>query len=189
MPGIRLFLAPLFLVCLALACGTGREPDRLPAAPPVETLEISVTGSLPHDTGSFTQGLFFLDGLLFESTGNYGSSMLRVLDHSTGELLRSVRLDPSLFGEGCCLHGDTIYQLTWKEHVVLLYDPESLERIGELEYETEGWGICSDGESLIMSDGTSYLYFRDPRTFALAERVQVTCGGRPLEYINEMEYV
>jgi glutaminyl-peptide cyclotransferase len=184
----------LLLATLRLGgCGERAEPE--PEAPladssSVEQLSLGVRQAFPHDTTSFTQGLFLHpDGTLIESVGNYGSSAMLRVDLETGEILHSVPLDSIYFGEGCCLHGDTIYQLTWKERVVLLYDTHSLEQIGQLDFETDGWGICSDGNSLIVSDGTSYLYYRQPGTFALEDRVQVTYQGRPLHHINEMEYV
>lgn len=192
--GMNLQLAGAALLGLLALQGCGERSPGRPEAPdtqpsPVETLALDVLRVLPHDTSSFTQGLFLHpDGTLIESTGGYGGSSLQRVDATTGEVLHSTRLDSMLFGEGCCLKGDTVYQLTWRERTVLLYDAGSLERIGELPLETDGWGICSDGSSLIVSDGTGYLYYRQPGTLALEDRVRVTRAGTPLPDINELEY-
>ena len=110
------------------------------------------------------------DGRLYESTGLYGESTLREVDPLTGAVLRSVDLDPAHFGEGIAVVDDRVIQLTWREHTALVYDLADFARSITFTYETEGWGLCDDGERLVMSDGTDQLYFRDRSTFALRAR-------------------
>ena len=122
-----------------------------------EATELHVISSHSHDEGAFTQGLEMHDGLLYESTGLYGSSSLREVDPSSGEVLRQTRLDQSLFGEGVTVVGDTIVMLTWREEIALVFDIETLEVIANHTYSGEGWGLCYDGNHLVMSNGTSDL--------------------------------
>jgi glutaminyl-peptide cyclotransferase len=158
-----------------------------PAMPPVEAVRVIAT--YPHDARAFTQGLFFSDGRLFESTGQHGESAVREVDLATGKVKRDVRLPPEYFGEGSTGWGGTIVSLTWKHGTGFRWDRETFRRLGEFRYAGEGWGLTQDGESLILSDGTSELRFLDPETFAERRRVHVTWRGRPVNQINELEYV
>lgn len=166
-------------------------PEPVPATPsgPPARLAVRVLETHPHDPQAFTQGLLFHDGALYESTGRYGRSSLRRVDPETGEVLAERSLPAHLFGEGLALAGDRLVQLTWQEGVALAWDPATLERVGETSYRGEGWGLTFDGERLVMSDGTSWLVFRDPGSFAEIGRVQVTLEGRPLPNLNELEWV
>ncbi len=155
----------------------------------VELLVPAVLSIRPHDPEAFTQGLLIEDGRLFESTGRYGSSTLRELDPATGAVLRSVAVDDSLFAEGLALVGDRLVMLTFREGTAIVFESDSFEAIGEFSYPTEGWGLCFDGERLVMSDGTPTLVFRDPGTFAEIDRLTVTIGGERVERINELECV
>lgn len=166
--------------------------DRLPPAqvfPPPDTLRLVVLDSIPHDADAFTQGFEIHNGSLWESTGIYGRSELRVTDPSTGEVLVSAALPDTLFGEGITFHGDRIFQLTWQSGSVLSWDPEIMEysvwgRIGG-----QGWGICSIGDSvLVTSDGSAFLCFRDPSDLAQVGTVLVTTAGEPESRLNELEY-
>lgn len=144
----------------------------------------------PHDPTAFTQGLAFDDqGRLFESTGLRGSSQIRELDPGTGEVLRSEALADHLFGEGLAIVGDRAIQITWQEGVALVWDLDTFEIVDELGYEGEGWGLCHDGERLVMSDGSATLTFRDPGTFEAEGTVDVTRDGAPLPMLNELECV
>lgn len=158
-----------------------------PAMPPVEAVRVIAT--YPHDAGAFTQGLFFSDGRLFESTGQHGESAVREVDLATGKVKRDVRLPPEYFGEGSTGWGRTIVSLTWKHGTGFRWDRETFRRLGEFRYAGEGWGLTQDGESLILSDGTSELRFLDPETFAERRRVRVTWRGQPVREINELEFV
>jgi glutaminyl-peptide cyclotransferase len=190
---------PLIALLWLIACTeSGRIDDALadvpgPSAPEAPQLApilpYRVVNAFPHDTGAFTQGLLFLEGLLYEGTGLRGNSSLRKVDLASGAVLQQVDLDERLFGEGVTVFGDRVYQLTWQAGVALVYDKDTFEPLFNYEYETEGWGLTHDAESLIMSDGSSELYFRDPGTFAEIRRLQVTDGGRQITRLNELEYV
>ncbi|MEM9159426.1 MAG: glutaminyl-peptide cyclotransferase, partial [Verrucomicrobiota bacterium] len=143
----------------------------------------------PHNPQAFTQGLVYHEGLLYESTGLYGKSFLHRFEITSGETLKRRNLDPSHFGEGVTIFDNKIYQLTWKAEVCFVYDLESFALKQRLSYDTQGWGLTHNGSELIMSDGSSYLYFRDPVTFAETKRIQVSHTGRPIEKLNELEYV
>ncbi|NYT01252.1 MAG: glutaminyl-peptide cyclotransferase [Methanosarcinales archaeon] len=148
-----------------------------------------VVGTYPHDRQAFTQGLIFQDGVLYESTGLYGRSSLRRVDLESGEVLLAVILPPYLFGEGITLWQGKIIQLTWQSHLGLIYDNQTLQFLESFAYPTEGWGITSDASRLIMSDGSSNLYFLDPATFRRLEVLPVRADGAPLTGLNELEYV
>jgi glutamine cyclotransferase len=169
---------------------TASEPMQS-AAPsqPIERLKVKVLATVPHDTRAYTQGLVWTDGALYESAGHYGESTLRQVDPKTGQVLRSVALTPNFFAEGLARAGDRLIQLTWQEGVALLYDLATFERRGELPYSGEGWGLCHDGQRLVMSDGSNLLTFRDPSTFAATGQVNVTLNGVPVTQLNELECV
>ena len=157
------------------------------AVPPIEAARVIAT--YPHDAGAFTQGLFFSDGRLFESTGQHGESAVREVDLTTGKVTREARLPPEYFGEGSTAWGKTIVSLTWKHGKGFRWDRDSFRKLGEFTYTGEGWGLTQDGESLILSDGSSELRFLDPKSFAEHRRVRVTWRGKPVGQINELEYV
>ena len=148
-----------------------------------------VLATYPHDPGAFTQGLLLEDGWFYESTGLYGESSLREVVPETGEVLREVELAPDLFAEGLTLVDNRLIQLTWKAGVALVYNADTFEQADTFSYEGEGWGLCYDGEELVMSDGSATLTRRDPETFAPLETVEVRLGGEPVEMLNELECV
>jgi len=148
----------------------------------------SVVNVYPHDTNAFTEGLVIDNGFLYESTGLYGNSTLRRVDLETGEVLQVLNLQPQYFGEGIAVIGDKIIQLTWQSHVGFVYNKTTFGLLGQFEYPTEGWGLTYDGSRLIMSDGTSTLYFLDPVTFQRIEQVTVHDNG-PVTELNELEYI
>ncbi len=162
-------------------------PGPSPAAVPIEAARVIAT--YPHDPSAFTQGLFFADGALFESTGRHGESVVREVDLATGQVKREVRVDAAYFGEGSTAWGDTIVSLTWTHGKAFRWDRKTLRKIGEFSYKGEGWGLTQDGKSLILSDGTAELRFLDPATFAEQRRITVTFQGRPLRRLNELEFV
>jgi len=142
----------------------------------------------PHDETAFTQGLVFDSGFLYEGTGLYGNSSLRRVELETGEVLQFFALPNQYFGEGITIFDDKIIQLTWLENKGFVYDKESFDLFQEFSYTTEGWGITSDGSRLIMSDGTSTLYFLDPETFQKIGQVEVHDNGT-VDRLNELEYI
>lgn len=182
---------------LALAgCGTGdaaaEEQVSVPEDAGVEQLKVEVLESYDHDPVSFTQGLELHEHpefgpVLYESAGLYGESDVRITDPATGEVLASQDLPAEQFAEGLTLTDDSIWQITWQEHVAHRRDPVTLDILETVEYEGEGWGICSDGTQLVMSDGSSTLTFRDPVTFAETGTAEVTLDGEPVFQINELE--
>lgn len=175
---VRLFL----VVLLALsACAADR---RAGAEPAYEVLRV-----LPHDPVAFTQGLLFRNGNLLESTGLYGQSSLREVDIETGAVLRRRALPRQLFGEGLAEWSNRLFQLTWREGLMLIYDADTLETIGSYPWEGEGWGLAVWSNRLVASDGTARLRFHDPETMAYLGEVWVTENGRPIRFLNELETV
>jgi len=158
-----------------------------PAGAPVRSYE--VVAEYPHDPDAFTQGLILVDGQLYEGTGLNGSSELRLVDLTTGEVLESHRLATEFFGEGITVLGDRIFQLTWQTQTAFVYERETFEQIGTFSYDTEGWGLTHDGTSLIMSDGSDRIFFRDPDTFEITKQLEVHDGETPIANLNELEYI
>ena len=154
---------------------------------PVYTYKVVHT--YPHDRGAYTQGLVFDSGFLYEGTGLLGQSTLRRVELETGTVLKSRALSAQHFGEGVTVCGDRIIQLTWRSQVGFVYDKNSFELRREFTYPTEGWGITYDGRRLIMSDGSSRLYFLDPKDFQVTGSIEVRDNGQPVSGLNELEYV
>lgn len=148
-----------------------------------------VIASYPHDARAFTQGLFFSDGRLFETTGQHGESRLREVALKTGRVKREVKLPQRYFGEGGTAWGKTIVSLTWQHGIAFRWDRDTFRQLGQFSYAGEGWGLTQDGRSLILSDGTPELRFLDPTTFAERRRVRVTWQGRAVRDLNELEFV
>ena len=157
--------------------------------PPPAEYGYRVVRTFPHDVDAFTQGLLFRGGRLFESTGGYGASTVREVELESGRVVRERRLADALFGEGLALVGERLAQLTWRAGVGLLYDVGTLRTVGHFAYAGEGWGLASDGERLVMSDGTAILRFLDPATFDESGRVQVMGPEGPVSALNELEFV
>lgn len=182
--------AALAILAAAAPVDSGPVASQSTAAPgavPVEAARILATH--PHDSNAFTQGLFFADGALFESTGQHGESTVREVDLTTGKAKREVRLPREYFGEGSTAWRDTIISLTWKHGTAFRWDRRTLRQLGTFSYPGEGWGLTQDGTSLILSDGTPELRFLDPATFSPRRRITVTYQGRPIRRLNELEFV
>lgn len=143
----------------------------------------------PHSRNSYTQGLFWNDGMLWESVGEYGRSKMMRVELASGRAERSVDLPKSDFGEGATLFDSVIYQLTWREGRAYIYDAQTLEKRGTMKYSGEGWGITTDGEWLYMSDGSDKIYKLDHATFKRKATIAVTYNGQSLGFINEMEWI
>ena len=158
-----------------------------PAPPPTYTYEI--VNTYPHDPNAFTQGLVLHDGALYEGTGRWGESTLREVALESGSVLRSVPLEAQYFGEGITIFGDRIYQLTWQEQAGFVYDRATFQLLQTFTYPTEGWGITHDGQRLIVSDGTSTIYFWDPDSLQEIGRITVRDHLGPINRLNELEYV
>jgi glutamine cyclotransferase len=148
-----------------------------------------IVNAYPHDKTAFTQGLAFENGMIYEGTGLYGHSSLRETDLETGKVLNVRELPSEIFGEGITICGNRLVQITWKNHLGFVYDKETFDMIGEFSYLTEGWGITFDGIRLIMSDGSSTLYFLDAETLKETGRIEVQGNGAPVTSLNELEYI
>ena len=152
-------------------------------------LDYEVVNVFPHDPESYTQGLIYRDGALFESAGRYGRSELRRVELETGKVLQRRAVDSVYFAEGLADWDDHLIQLTWKSGVGFVYDLATLDSLRSFEYPGEGWGLARGPTDLIMSDGTSTLRFLDPETLAEKRRLEVKDGGRPVRELNELEMV
>jgi glutaminyl-peptide cyclotransferase len=169
----------LFLLIFALStCGKGTA---IPRTTPY------ILRTIPHDTAAFTQGLFYCKGFLYESTGLYGQSSLRVVDPKTGNILRNIPV-PDIFAEGCAKMDSSLVQLSWREGGAPIYSFPALSLRGSFSYTGEGWGLTSDSASFYMSNGSDTLYIRD-KHFVVKKKVAVTLGGATLASLNELEYV
>jgi glutaminyl-peptide cyclotransferase len=158
-------------------------------APALAADTYRVVHTYPHDPHAFTQGLVYIDGSLYESTGLEGQSSLRMVDLETGRVLQSQPVDSKYFAEGLTAWGSTLVQLTWESHVAFVYDRFSFRMLRTFSYSGEGWGLTQDGKSLILSDGSDTLRFFDPATFRELRRIAVKDHGKPVHEINELEFI
>lgn len=181
------FLLILFSVIILSPAISGDIANR--SNNKIKNYSYKVDRVLRHDPTAYTQGLFFEKGVLYESTGQYGQSSFRKVDLETGAVLQRVNFDSKYFIEGSCVLNGMLYVLTWMENVCLVYDINSLQQVGQLRNPREGWGLTTDGKDLIMSDGTTMIYFLDPNTFFDKRSIEVKRDGKPITYINELEYI
>jgi glutaminyl-peptide cyclotransferase len=148
-----------------------------------------VVHTYPHDSLAYTQGLYYEQGWLYESTGQYHRSSLRKVKLATGEIDQSLNLPGETFGEGLAVFDDKLLQITWKSKTGYVYEKESFKEIRKVSYQTEGWGICYDGEKFFMSDGTEILYIMDKENFAEIGRLEVYDNKGAVKQLNELEYI
>lgn len=172
-------LIPALCILVALATGCQAKTKKY---------KVEVVKQYPHDVTSYTQGLFFVGDTLYESTGQWGESTFRVVDLETGKALRKLDFNDKYFVEGSVIYKDNLYILTWTNKVVFVYDPQTLEYKSTLSYPREGWGLTTDGKDLIASDGSSKLFFMD-ENLKVGRTVDVRLDGRPVRYLNELEYI
>ena len=175
---MRKSIYSLCLMLCTISCKAG-SPKRY---------NIEVVKEYNHDTGAYTQGLFFNGGQLYESTGQFGESTMRIVDLQTGRVQRKLDFSRKYFAEGSVILGDKLYILTWTNKVAFVYDAATLEYRQSYSYPREGWGLTTDGTQLIASDGSSRLYFLSPE-FKLQKTVNVVLNGRPVRYLNELEWI
>ena len=173
---IRILL-PLALALLCAGCSAR-----------VKQYKVEVVKEYPHDTGAYTQGLFFDGGRFFESTGQFGESSFREVELATGKVLSKMNFQQKYFGEGSVMLGGNLYILTWLNKVAFVYDAKTLEYKQTYSYPREGWGLTTDGKSLIASDGSARLYFLTPE-FRQERYVDVKMDGRAVRNLNELEYI
>jgi len=162
-------------------------PQTAASAPVEYTYE--VVNVMPHDPGAFTQGLVYLDGILLESTGLNGESSLRKVDLNTGKVLQQVAVPAEYFAEGLAVLGGRLFQLTWQNHQGFVYDLASFRLEKKFDYEGEGWGLATDGQDLILSDGSDQIRFLDPVTFTVKRTIRVFLVDHPVVRLNELEYI
>jgi len=155
----------------------------------IPVLGATVVKSYPHDAHAFTQGLEFLDGYFYESTGRQRQSTLRKVVIETGKVVQSVRLPDESFGEGLTIFHGKIYQLTWLEKSGFIYDMRTFRKLGKFPYNTEGWGLTHDDTSLILSDGTNRLQYIDPSSFQVTKTLEVFAGSKAVTNLNELEFI
>lgn len=154
----------------------------------VKQYGVKVVKEYPHRTDAYTQGLFFHEGVLWETTGQYGESTIRTVDLASGEPIELKKLTGKYFGEGSVILDGVLYVLTWTNKVAFKYDAATLTYQQTLRYPREGWGLTTDGKQLIASDGSANLYFLD-KDLKLLKRLPVTMNGRSLRYLNELEWI
>jgi glutamine cyclotransferase len=183
----------LALSIAGLQCNAGANSGpattNAPTNAPVAKQGYQIVNIYPHDSGAFTQGLIFVDGKLYEGTGQEGRSSLRVVDLQSGRVVKKVDVPEPYFAEGITLLNGKIYQLTWQHQVGFVYNAQTLEKTGQFEYTGEGWGITNDGRSLIISDGSNRIRFLDPDSFRVTKTIAVADGQTPVNELNELEYV
>lgn len=160
----------------------------LQAAAQIKSYRAEVVREYPHDVTSYTQGLFFYEGQMYESTGVAGESTFRKVDLETGKALRRLDFSDKYFVEGSVAFGSDLYILTWHNNVAFIYDMNALEYKSTWTYPREGWGLTTDGNNLVASDGSSTLYFMDGE-FNVQRKVTVRMQGRPMRLLNELEYI
>ena len=161
----------------------------VPAGPSVATYGPEIVKRYPHDADAYTQGLIYHEGVLYESTGMEGRSSVRRVDLETGQVLAKKDLAQRYFGEGIAIIGSRLYQLTWRSGEAFVYSVPELEPKGSFRYYGEGWGLTTDGTSLIMSNGSHRLQFLDPSDFSVTRTVDVRSAGSRVSQLNELEWV
>jgi len=197
MPAMSLFRNGVLALALFLTfsgCNNAANGDRAKVEPPVNNAVVpkfgyQILNIWPHDSNAFTQGLILVDGKLLESTGQEGSSSLRRVELETGKILKKVDVPVPYFAEGIAVLNAKIYQLTWQHQLGFIYDLQTFERVGDFKYQGEGWGLTTDGTSLIMSDGSNRLRFIDPSNSRVTKTINVVDGSTPVGQLNELEFV
>ena len=181
--GLSLFRSATAAVVAVMALGGPAAHAAIPA------WGYQVVKAYPHDPDAFTEGLFYQDGALYESTGLEGKSSIRKVDLATGKVLQQRPLDSKYFGEGIVAWKGKLVELTWRSQIGFTYDQKTFAPRSSFHYKGEGWALTQDGRRLIMSDGTAQLRFLNPVTLAETGRVTVTADGQPVADINELEFV
>ena len=173
----------------APASAARAAPAKARAAGAIPTYGYQVVHTYPHDRNAFTEGLFYLNGYLYESTGLTGHSSVRKVNLASGQVVQRATLPPELFGEGITAWGQRLIGLTWKSELGFVLDLDSFDTQGQFGYRGEGWGLTHDEDELVMSDGTADIRFLDPRTLVETHRIHVSAQGQPVDQLNELEWV
>jgi glutaminyl-peptide cyclotransferase len=194
---MKYFFTLIVITLLAACNGGGKTPDAVDPdlihkdAPKIN---YTIVNQYPHDTSSFTQGLQFYNGKLYEGTGDYTNSALQIIDLKTGKIIKKHKIGKnatdSTFGEGINIFNGKIYQLTWTSNIVYVYDLNNIDKpVTTFKWPYEGWGITNNGTNLILSDGSANLYFVNANDFSIKSRITVNEDGSPIDSINELEYI
>jgi len=192
---LTLKLQLMVVLVLALSCfqcqptGSNSKTTAAPTTGPAPKYGYQIVNMWPHDSNAFTQGLILMDGKLLESTGQEGFSSLRRVELESGKVLQKVDVSEPYFAEGMTQLNGKVYQLTWQHQLGFIYDAQTFNRLGQFNYQGEGWGLTTDGQSLILSDGTPNIRFIDPANFRVTKTINVTDQNRPIRELNELEYV
>ncbi|RYD77802.1 MAG: glutaminyl-peptide cyclotransferase [Sphingobacteriales bacterium] len=187
----------LSILALGISCNNNSESSDPSITPPVSgipapaTIAFSIISEFPHDTSAYTQGLELYKGKMYESTGDWENSTLRITDHKTGKVEQKHSMGTKeIFGEGITILRDTLYQLTWESNVVYVYGVNNINKpIKTFKWPYDGWGITNNGTDLIISDGSSNIYFVNPADFTIKNTLAVQSNKGPIDNINELEYV
>ncbi len=186
---MRHFTTLLIAFAMLVSCGGARKNSTTPQATEPIFCTYQIVAEYPHSRTSYTQGLQFIDGEMWEGTGEYGNSRIMRIDLASGKVLTSKEISEEEFGEGITLLGDKIYQLTWLNGKMHIYDRKTLEHLATHTYKGEGWGLTTDGTKLYMSDGSHYIRIINPETIEQEGYIAVTLRGESLININELEWI
>ena len=183
----------IFALVLLAACN-GKDDETVDNSIkpiPIPTIPYTIVAEYAHDTSAYTQGLEFYNGKLYEGTGDFKTSSLRITDYKTGKVERKHMMGTdSIFGEGITIFKNKIYQLTWESNIVYVYDVNNIDKpVKTFKWPYEGWGLTNNGTDLIISDGSAKLYFVNPDDFRLKSTIAVTESGNPVYQLNELEYI
>jgi glutamine cyclotransferase len=183
------FIGLSFISCGNNPSAEENNTDNIYAKPPIN-IAYTITNVYPHDVNSFTEGLEFKDGFLYESGGDYGKSKLAKVELTTGKDIQRINFpDKNFFGEGITILNGKLYQLTYKQQICTVYDVKTFKKLNEFNYEGEGWGMTNDGKQIIMDNGSNDLYYRDPETFKVIKTVGVIDNNGAVANINELEFI
>ena len=187
------FACIVFFYVVAISCNNESEVNNESVAesttPAPVNIGYTLVNAFPHDTSAFTQGLEVHNGKFIESTGLYGKSSLRLVDIKNGKSLKQLSNGKEIFAEGITVLNDTIYQLSWENHLVFLYSVKAFQPLGTRNWSYQGWGITNDGKSLIISDGTDKLYFAEPNSLKVKNILSVKDNIGPVNNLNELEMI
>jgi glutamine cyclotransferase len=191
----------LIMIFLMISCGSNSNkeherisnktnPDEKPYKNQVLNSTVSIINKIPHDPLAYTQGLVYHKGFLYESTGHRGASTLRKIDPNTGEIIKKIPVSGMYFSEGICIFENMIYMITWTSGKCFVYDLETFERIKEMDYNGQGWGLANYGNKFLMSDGSNILRMIEPSNFFVEKNTSVVDENfNPISYLNEMENI
>ena len=186
---MRYFLATIIAVATFVSCSGTQKRGTTPQVVEPTFYTYHIVAEYPHSRTSYTQGLQFVEGELWEGTGEYGNSRLLRTELATGKILESKSISRHEFGEGITLLGDKIYQLTWLDGKMYIYDRQTLQPIATHQYKGEGWGLTTDGAKLYMSDGSHTIRILNPETLQQERLLKVTLRGESLPHLNELEWI